>query len=105
MQNREAMGEKIIAYKQKEMSAIADKIRAKVDAGEELEPGIMAEIEEALDTADLLAENAIIRLDKLATEEKEAKALVSARPKLAFETFTGDVSQYPTFLANQEQLY
>ena len=33
------------------------------------------------------------------------KALVSARPKLAFETFTGDVSQYPTFLANQEQLY
>ena len=105
MQNTEAMGEKIIAYKQKEMSAIADKIRAKVDAGEELEPGFMAEIEEALDTADLLAENAIIRLDKMATEEKEAKALVSARPKLTFENFTGDVSQYPTFLANQEQLY
>ena len=105
MHNTEAMGDNIIAYKQKEMSAIADKIRAKVDAGEELEPGFMAETEEALDTADLLAENAIIRLDKLATEKEEAKALVSARPKLAFETFTGDVSQYPTFLANQEQLY
>ena len=87
------------------MSASADKIRAKVDAGEELEAGLMAEIEEALDTADLLAENAVIRLDKLATEKEEAKAFVSARPKLAFETFTGDVSQYPTFLANQEQLY
>ena len=41
----------------------------------------------------------------MATEEKEIKAFVPARPKLAFETFTGDVSQYPTFLANQEQLY
>ena len=30
---------------------------------------------------------------------------MSARPKLAFETFNGDVSQYPTFLANQEQLF
>ena len=39
------------------MSASADKIRAKVDAGEELEAGLMAEIKEALDTADLLAEN------------------------------------------------
>ena len=29
MSNTEAMGEKIIAYKQKEMSAIADKIKAK----------------------------------------------------------------------------
>ena len=24
---------------------------------------------------------------------------------MAFEIFTGDVSQYPTFLSNQEQLY
>ena len=55
MQNTEAMGEKIITYKQKELSAVADKIREKVDAGEELEAGIMA-----LDTADLLAENARI---------------------------------------------
>ena len=73
MQNTEDMGEKIIAYKQKEMSGVVDKIRAKVDAGEELEPGFMAEIEEALDTADLLAENAIIRLDKLATEKRRRR--------------------------------
>ena len=99
------MGEKTIAYKLKEMSASADKVRAKEDAGEELEAGLMAEIEEALDTVDLLAESAVIRLDKLATEKEEAKALVSARPKMAFEIFTGDVSQYPTFLSNQEQLY
>ena len=105
MRNTEAMGEKIIAYKQKEMSAVADKIRAKVDSGEELEPGFMAEIELALDQSDDLAESAIRRLDKLATEKEETKALVYARPKLAFETFTGDVSQYHTFLANQEELY
>ena len=30
---------------------------------------------------------------------------MSARSKLAFETFNGDVSQYPMFLANQEQLF
>ena len=30
---------------------------------------------------------------------------MSARTKLAFETFNGDVSQYPMFLANQEQLF
>ena len=87
------MGEKTIAYKLKEMSASADKLRAKVDAEEELEAGVMAEIEEALDTADLLAESAVIQLDQLATEKEEAKALISARPKMAFEVFTGDVSQ------------
>ena len=69
------------------MSASADKLRTKVDAGEELEAGLMAEIDEALDTANLLAEGAVIRLDKLATEKEEAKALVSARPKMVFEIF------------------
>ena len=45
------------------------------------------------------------RLDKLSNEEKEAKALVSARPKLAFKTFSGDMSQYPAFVTNQEEIY
>ena len=45
------------------------------------------------------------RLNKLSTEEEKAKALVLARPKLAFDTFSGDMSQYPTFLTNQEELY
>ena len=62
MQNTETMGEKTIAFKLKEMSTSADKVRAKVDAGEELEAGLMAEIEEALDTADLLAELKKIKL-------------------------------------------
>ena len=65
----------------------------------------MAEIEAALDKSDDLAESVIGRLDKLATEEKENKAIMSARPKLAFETFNGDASQYPMFLANQEQVF
>ena len=60
LQSTEAMGEKTIAYKLKEMSASADKVRAKLDAGEELEAGLMAEIEEALDTADLLGKGAVI---------------------------------------------
>ena len=73
MQNTADVGEKIIAYKQKARPAVADKIRAKVDAGEELEPGFMAEIEVALDKSDDLAESAIRKLDKLATEEKKIK--------------------------------
>ena len=105
MQNMADMGEKIIAYKQKEMSAVADKIRAKVDGGEELEPGFMAEIEASLDKSDELAESAIRKLDKLATEEKENKAIMASRLKIAFRTFSGDVSQYPSFLANQEQVF
>ena len=57
----------------------------------------MAEIEASLDKSDELAESAIRKLDKLATEEKENKAIMASRPKIAFETFSGDVSQYPTF--------
>ena len=33
MQNTEAMGEKIIAYKQKEMSGVADKIQQETKRG------------------------------------------------------------------------
>ena len=73
MQNTEAMGEKIIAYKQKEMSGVTDKIRAKVVDGEELEPGFMAEIELALDQSDDLAESATGRLEKLGTEKKKQR--------------------------------
>ena len=87
------------------MSASADKLRARVDSEEELEAGLMAEIEEALDTADLLAESAVIQLDKLTADKEETKALISARPKMAFEVFTGDVTQYQTFRSNQERLY
>ena len=105
MQNTADIGEKIIAYKQKEMSVVADKIRAKVEGGEEQEPGFMAEIEASLDKSDELAESAIRKLDKLATEEEENKAMMASRPKIAFETFSGDVSQYPNFLANQEQIF
>ena len=83
------MGEKTIAYKLKDMSASADKLRARVDSEEELEAGLVAEIEEALDTADLLAKSAVIQLDKLTADKEETKALISARPKMAFEVFTG----------------
>ena len=73
MQNKADMGKKIIAYKQKEMYAVADKIQANVDATDELEPRFMAEIKAALDKSDDLAESTIRKLDKLATEEKEKK--------------------------------
>ena len=49
--------------------------------------------------SDDLVESAIRRLDKLATEEKENKAIMSARPKLAFESFNRDVS------CHSEQLF
>ena len=56
---------KEIAYKQKEMSQITDKIYMKLDSTEELEPGFLAVIESALDQRDDLAQEAIRRLDKL----------------------------------------
>ena len=105
LQSTEAMGEKTISFKLKELSASADKVRSKLDAGEELEEGLMEEIEGALDTADQLSEGAVIRLDKLATEKEETKALIAARPKMAFEVFSGDFSQFATFKSNQEQIY
>ena len=72
---------------------------------EELEPSFLAVVQSALDQSDDLAQKAMKRLDKLSREKEEAKALVSAGPKLAFEMFSGDMSQYPTFVANQEELY
>ena len=44
MHHMENIGEKEIAYKQKEMSQIADKIRMKLDSAKELEPGFLAVI-------------------------------------------------------------
>ena len=49
------MGERTISFKLKVLSASADKVRSKLDAGEELEEGLMEEIEGALDTADQLS--------------------------------------------------
>ena len=44
-------------------------------------------------------------LDDLAKDKKEARANVSARPRLSYETFSGDISQFPTFQANQRELF
>ena len=71
----------------------------------QLEPSFLAVIELLLDQSDDLAQKTMSKLDQLLREKEETKALVSARTKLAFETFFGDVSQYPTFVANQEKLY
>ena len=65
----------------------------------------MANIGATLDRSDELAESAVRKLVKLATEEKENKAKMASMPKIALETFSGDVSQCPTFLANQEQIF
>ena len=45
------------------------------------------------------------RLDELSRDEIEARANVSARPRLSYETFSGDISQFPAFQANQRELY
>ena len=41
LESNETMGEKTISFKLKEVSASADKVRAKLDAGEELEEGLL----------------------------------------------------------------
>ena len=68
MRNTENMGEREIAYGQKEMSQLADKIRTKLDSVEELEPSFMAVIKSVLDQSDKLAKEAMKRLDKLSKE-------------------------------------
>ena len=45
------------------------------------------------------------RLDELSRDEKEARAKVSTRPRMAYEMFSGDVSQFPTFQKNQQELF
>ena len=99
------MGEKTITFKLRELSQSMDKVRAKLESGEDLEEGFMEMVEAALDTADQLRESAVIRLDQLATEKDENKALILSRPKMAFEVFRGDFSQFATFKANQERIY
>ena len=82
------------------MSQLAEKSHTKLDLAEELEPSFPAVIESALDQSDALAKQAMRKLDQISREKEEAKAIVSAGPKMAYEAFLGDVSQYPTFVAN-----
>ena len=64
----------------------------------------MVVIEAALDGSDDLAERAMKRLDELSRDEKEARANVSARPCLSYETFDGHFAQFPIFAQNQKEL-
>ena len=81
------------------MSDCASKLSAKLDLEEDLEAHLVEVIEQALEESEDLAEHAMQQLDELATNEREAWANVSAWPRLS--TKYGDISQYPTFQANQ----
>ena len=105
MKLTEGKGEKQIAFAQKSMSDCALKLSAKLDLEEDIEAHLWTAIEAALDESEELAEHAMQRLDELATDEKEARANISARPRLSYETFSGDISQYPTFQENQRELF
>ena len=105
MKTMDNSGEKQIAHAQKSMSDCASKLSAKLDLEEEIEAHILAVIEAALDESEDLAEDAMKRLDDLPRDEKEARANVSARPQLSYETFSGNISQFPPFQANQRELY
>ena len=65
----------------------------------------MVVIEQALEESEDLAEHAMLQLDELVTNERETRANVSARPRLSYKTFSGDISQYRTFQANQRKLF
>ena len=87
------------------MSELNAKLRAKLDVDEDIEPHLWTAMEAALDESEALAWRAIQLLDDLARDEKETKANVSARPRLSYETFYGDINQFPTFQANQRELF
>ena len=105
MKTTEDKGEKQIAHKQKSMSECASKLSTKLDLEEEIEPNLLVVIEAAFNESEELAECAMKRLDELSRDEIEARANVSARPRLSYETFSGDISQFPAFQANQRELY
>ena len=58
-----------------------------------------------MDKSENLAACAMKRLDEMSRDEKEARANVSARLRLSYETFAGDIDQFPTFQQNQKELY
>ena len=76
----------------------------KLDLVEEIELKLFF-IKAALDESDDLAKHAMKRLDELSRDGKEARANVSARPSMAYETFSRDVSQFPTLQNIQQELF
>ena len=87
------------------MSDVNTKLRAKLDTDEDIEPHLWAAVEAALEESEALAWRAIQLLDDLATNKEEIKANISARGRLSYETFHGDINQFPTFQANQRELF
>ena len=87
------------------MSEHATKLSAKLDLEEDLEPYLLAVIEQALEESEQLASAAIIRLDELVREEKETRANVSARPRISYKIFAGNIGKLLTFSQNQQELY
>ena len=105
MKLTEGCGEKQISHAQKIMSDCASKLSAKLDLEDDLEAQLVVVVERAMEESEDLAEGAMKQLDELASSEREARANVSARPRLSYETFSGDIDQYPTFQANQRELF
>ena len=105
MKLTEGCGEKRISHAQKVMSDWASKLSAKLDVEDDIEPQPLVVAERVLEESEGLAESAMEQLDNLALSEREARAIVSARPNLSYETFSGDIFQFPTFQHNQKELF
>ena len=81
------------------------KLNWKLELDTEIEAHLLVVIEEALDKSENLASYANKRLDELSCLDKEAQEIVHARPKLSYETFSGDIGQWLTFQQNQKELF
>ena len=81
------------------------KLSDRVDAETDIEETSLVMIEETLEKAERLAFYATLRLDELATLKEEEKALMQARPKLTYETFTRAAGTFNTFQRNQKEIY
>ena len=87
------------------MSEYASKLSSKLDLAEDIEAHLLIVMEGALEESEELAERAMQRLYELARDERETRANVSAQPRLSYETFPGEISQFPKFQANQRELF
>ena len=77
----------------------------RADTEPDIEDHLLEVIEDLLEQSQKLEMYACIHLDQLAHHKEKEKALIQARPKLAYKIFVGKVGSWPVFQRNQHKTY
>ena len=79
------------------MTECAKKLAEKAKAEPDIDEHLLDVIDDLLEQSQKLEKYASIRLDQLACHKEKKKDLIHARPKLAYEVFSGQVGSWPVF--------